>query len=596
MGSLFSPRGGIENRSAIATSLVMAVLLITWTGSGLVAGQSQTRVVPLGAASPIALEGATLIDGMGGPLLADAVVVIRGNRIEAVGKRGAVPIPADARHVDLRGAFVIPGLMDAHAHTREDWFDELFLLHGVTSVMSEGVRLEWDLAQQEGRAKGLIRGPRYYTAGPAFGCTSNTPDCQPEALRKRVQYLAKAGVKKIAVVQSTPLDVIRVLVDEAHKQGLPVAGETLFIREASAFGYDAVAHTYGIAMGAAPDELRTKVLAAVEASQPTTLNPLSYLVPPASDELRDLLLKRHVFLLPMLGNDFKAVNDRVAEFREDNKKLLDDPLLDYVPVPALLTEVVSVGPRSVPPLARGIWSFGTGYYGSGDPRAKGDEPHRKNYHNIQTFVGQYAAGGGKILTGSDVGNYVLPGVSVQHEMELLVDAGLTAMQALQAATLWGAEFLHQEAEVGSVRPGRFADIVVLDANPLENIANIKKIRSVFMNGVEQEMTYHRDYRNPIPMPPRAMGPTIGTTEPTIVVEGSGAFDLTVRGAGFIPESIVTVNDVWISTRFMTNRWLVATVPPALIEHVGTLAVRVVNPAGYPRGGTSDIAPLFVKFK
>jgi len=597
MRTLFGWRMAIKTAVAVAAVGAIAVAHGSMAAAQ-AAGRSGAGVEAIQTSAAIVLEGATVIDGTGGPALNDAVVVIRGNRIEAVGKRGTVSVPADGRHVDLRGKFLIPGLIDAHAHAREDWMDELFLLHGVTSVMAEGLRLEWDLAQQDGRAKGLIHGPRFYTAGLAFRCQGegcHGPDYQPDQLRKRVKELADAGVKKIAVVQFQPPDVLRVIVDEAHKNGLPVSGETFYIKEASAFGYDAVAHTYGIAMGATPDDVRAKIIKAMEDSQPTDLNPLSYLVPPASDELRERLLKGHVYLVPMVVNDFKVVNDRVAEFRKDSKELLDDPQLDYVPAGELSAPVVSIGPRGVPPLATGIWYFGTGYYGTDDPRSKGDEPHRQNYHNILTFLGQYAAGGGKILTGTDVGNYVVPGLAVQHEMELLCDAGLKPMQALQAATLWGAEFLHKEADIGSIRPGRFADLVVLDASPLENISNVKRIRSVFINGVEQEMAYHRDYRNPIPVPPRGMGPTIRAISPTLVVEGSGTFDLSLRG-GFIRESIVTVNDVRVPTRFLSSGRLTATVPAALIEHAGTLSVRVVNPSGLPRGGTSESTPIFVKFK
>lgn len=551
------------------------------------------------AAPATAIEGATIIDGTGRPPIADGVVLLRDSRIEAVGSRAAVAVPPDARRVDARGKFLVPGLIDAHAHVRENWMDELFLAHGVTSVATEGQHLEWDLAQQDGRAREKIRGPRFFTAGMTFRCRGAAcrgADYQPERLRARIAALARAGVAKIAIVQFQPPDVLRVIVEEAHRHGMPVSGETFFVREASAFGFDAVAHTYGIAMGAVPDDVRAAVLQAAERDEGTDINPLSYLVPPASDALRERLLKGGVSLVPMLVNDMKAVNDRVREFREDSARLLYNPDLDYLPAPDLAAAVLSVGPRGVPPLATGMFFFGSGYYGTDDPPVKEDGAHRQNYRNVQAFLSGYARAGGKILTGTDVGNYVLPGLSVIHEMQLLADAGLTTMQALQAATLWPAEFLRRDADIGSVRPGRFADLVILDANPLDDPANAKRVRKVFKNGIEQDITFHRDYRNPIPVPPAGMTATIDTLSPASVVEGSGDVELTLRGGAFIRESIVRVGGVRVPTRFVVGSRIVATVPASLTAQAGTLPITVENPSGAPRGGVSRPAFLIVRFQ
>jgi hypothetical protein len=541
------------------------------------------------SAAVTVIEGGTLIDGTGAAPLSNAVIVMQGNRITAVGAQGQVTIPAGATRIDARGRFIIPGLIDAHAHMREDWMYELFLVHGVTSVIDQGSYVPWIMAQKDATARGKIRGPRIYTSGITFRCRGGScrgADYQPDQLRQHVQALVKAGADLITVGQYEPPDVLRVLVDEAHKHGIPVSGETYFSREASGFGFDGVVHTYGTAMGTVPDDVRAK---AIE-SDDSNVDPYGYLVPPASGDLRARFLKSKVFLIPMLIKDMKAVNDRQQEFREETTMLLNTPELDYIPVSDMSQSLLALGDKGVPPLAGGFLRLGTGA-----PTSPEYKRSRQAYQNIQTFIREYVAAGGRVLTGADVPNYNLPGISLHEELCLLVDAGLTSMQALQAATLWPAEFLRKEEELGTIRPGRYADILILDVSPLEDIANTKRLRMVFKDGVSQELRYHREYHNPIPAPRPAPTPSITDVSPSSVVERSGTFQLTVRGRDFVPESIVSIQGVRVVTRFMGGGRLVATVPGDLIDRVGTPLVTVYNPPG-PRSGTSEAAYLIVTFK
>ena len=135
-----------------------AILLAVLLGS-LVYGQAQSL--------PLVIEGGTLIDGTGAPPLSDAVILIEGRRISDVGRKGQVVYPSGARIIDARGKFILPGLINGHVHYKH-WSGELYLAHGVTTVVDLGNVTEWILAQKEGIAKGKIRGPRILASGNAI--------------------------------------------------------------------------------------------------------------------------------------------------------------------------------------------------------------------------------------------------------------------------------------------------------------------------------------------------------------------------------------------------------------------------------------------
>ena len=541
----------------------------------------------------LAVTGGTLIDGTGAGPVGDAVIVVRGHRIASVGTAATVSIPAGARRIDARGRFIIPGFIDAHAHLRDDWMHELFLVHGVTSVVDQGSHVAWILAQQDAIARAKIRGPRIFTSGATFRCrgaSCRADDYSAERLRARVKALVGAGANLITVGQFESPESLAALTDEAHKQGVPISGETFYIREASLSGFDAIPHSYALSIGAVPDDVRAKVVKAGETDEPIEFNPLAYLVPPARDELLDRLLKNKVFVVPMLVKDMKVLHDRQAEFREENARLLSTQDLDYIPIADIAQSVLSLGYVAPPTSAGGLLRLG-----DADERSERYRGYKQGYRNVQAFLAQYVSRGGKVLAGTDLPNYSIPGIALHHELRLLVDAGLTPMQALQAATAWPAEFLRKDADVGTIRPGRFADMVIVDANPIEDIKHTMRISTVLKGGIAEELAYHRDYRNPIPSPPVSQAPRLTAIAPDVVTQQDAPLELTLRGRDFVPESVVTVNGIRVPTRYLSGGRLTATIPPALVEDVGTLAIRVANPPR-PVSGTSDALYLIVRFR
>ncbi len=221
----------------------------------------------------------------------------------------------------------------------------------------------------------------------------------------------------------------------------------------------------------------------------------------------------------------------------------------------------------------------------------------KGYRNIQAFIKKLVEAGGTVLAGADTHADVLPGLGLHYELQLLVDAGLTPMQAIQAATKNNAEWLRQQDRVGTVEKGKIADMIIVNGDPLQDIRNTRKIEMVWKDGKEVD----RDYApaNPIPQPPRGEGhanplPQIETVSPASAIEGGGEVALTVKGNFFVGESFVEFDGVPVRSTYKTPRELSATIPTYLLARPGTFEVRVKNPK--PFGGLSNRAFFIVRFK
>jgi hypothetical protein len=188
------------------------------------------------------------------------------------------------------------------------------------------------------------------------------------------------------------------------------------------------------------------------------------------------------------------------------------------------------------------------------------------------FVRRWVQAGGKIMGGTDDPYPGATGFNQHMEMAMLVDVGLTPMQALRAMTIWGAEVMTARRKVptkplvGFIGEGAFADLVVLGANPLDNIENTRKIERVTKGGQFVRLGYTGEYTRPqasIRAIPSTPEPEISGITPNAVAEGSGEFDMTVEGVGFISDSVVRVDGVPVLTTFVTIRRLKARVPSAV---------------------------------
>jgi imidazolonepropionase-like amidohydrolase len=390
------------------------------------------------ATSVIAIVGATLIDGTGGRVVSDSVVVVRGERIVAVGKRDAVKVPSDAEVVDAKGLTLIPGLIDSHFHIDgDDPLPALYLSHGVTSVRDPG---QWIEAYDAAR-KASAPVPRLFLCGPHL---DSPPPAYPtdsyivrdaEETRLAVNRFVDDGASAIKVYFRLPLALVKVAIDTAHARGVPVMGhlEIVDARDAIRAGIDGIEHATSFGTALLP--------------------------------LRDAEKYRQAVLA-----------DNNAR-REGRYQVWNAINLNTPQAAALFKLIVDRGVVVSPTLA--VFE-----------RQRGDKDttdlHVHAFQQMEAFVGMANKAGAKIVVGShsDV-PHAKRGWAYQRELELLVQSGLTPMQALVAGTMQNARYFHISDRLGSIEAGKLADLVLVDGDPLQNISNMRRIKRVMLNGVWQ---------------------------------------------------------------------------------------------------------------
>jgi hypothetical protein len=185
----------------------------------------------------------------------------------------------------------------------------------------------------------------------------------------------------------------------------------------------------------------------------------------------------------------------------------------------------------------------------------------KGYRNVQLFLKKFVAAGGKLYSGTDSASANVPGLSLHHEMEIYVDAGIPPIQALQSSTLWAAEMARLDGKLGSVVQGKYGDVVILDADPLQDIHNTQLVSKVIKGGVLQDIAFHQGYNTPFHIFGQgtkhlyAQPPVVSNLTPGVIKQGD---DLWVKVQG---DSIVILGDVHLDTKFVGDGELNARVPP-----------------------------------
>jgi hypothetical protein len=242
------------------------------------------------------------------------------------------------------------------------------------------------------------------------------------------------------------------------------------------------------------------------------------------------------------------------------------------------------------------------------------------YKHVLDFTRRYVQAGGKIQAGTDSITGGVPGMSLHHEMEILVEAGLSPMQALKAATSWSAELLEgknhdRNPRVGSIEPGNFADLVVVTADPLTSISNTKRIERVMKAGTWIELGFHPEYYS-FATPARSIAgsvfaPVISAVTPSSVEAGAGDTRVTLEGSGFTTTSLVQIDGVSVKTIFHDPKRVEFVLPARFVERATpnpyvapgpaqdvdvlgyrALNVRVFNPP--PEGGMSNAISQLVR--
>jgi imidazolonepropionase-like amidohydrolase len=440
----------------------------------ILAAAALAAVAQLPSKPSLAITHVNVIDATGSPTQKDVTAIIQGDRIIRLGKARRVKVPRGAKVLDAHGKFLIPGLWDMHVHTVfGSWIPggkevslPLFLANGITGVRDMGGELDTVLQWRSAVAAGTLPGPRMVVAGPMLdGPKSRFPSsvsiATPEEGRKAVDDLKARGVDFIKVQSFIPRDPYFAVVDEAKKQGMVLVGhvpDAIRASEASNSGQKSIEHLTGIFEGCSSSQNENKYLSGDLKKLPKTY--LETYDAAACGQLIALMARNGTWLVPTL------VWER-GQWLIDDIDTSHDPLRQYAPV--------SWQQKSWPEFTKSILADL-----DPDPVA-----YRRQFVDKEfEIVGAMHKAGVRLLAGTDTAAAVdvLPGFSLHTELEYFVRAGLTPMEAIQTATLNPAQFLGLENEAGTVQEGKRANLVLLDADPLEEIQNTRKIGAVVLNG------------------------------------------------------------------------------------------------------------------
>ncbi len=424
---------------------------------------------------PLVFTHVTVIDTVRGTLNSDATVVVAGNRIIAVGRTGRVRVPENAQLVDATGKFLIPGLWDMHFHTPVDdkqgreIFLPLALANGVTGVRNT-FGSESILKLRAEISSGQLLGPRTIAGSPVVDgpmpmWQGSISVANAAAGRETVRSIKKSGYDFVKVYQFLPRDTYLAIADEARKQNIPFAGHVPFslsAAEASDAGQKSFEHNFGLSLSCSAQE--------------ETLRP----------QLADAAARVDKSFAPHIELFIRNETEPLASYDRQKAAVLFkrlDANGTYVVPTLVLHRALAHGKdpafandarlKYMPGNIRQIFVWELGFFNSYGPV----------YEQMLSMTGEMHRAGVKVLAGTDTFNaYCFPGFSVHDELELFVKAGFTPLEALQTATLNPARYLNLSHSLGTIEKGKMADLVLLDANPLESISNIRKIAGVVVNG------------------------------------------------------------------------------------------------------------------
>jgi imidazolonepropionase-like amidohydrolase len=421
---------------------------------------------------PLVISGVTLIDGTGAAGQRGMTVIVEGGRIARIGRTGRIALPSPARTINASGKFMIPGLWDMHTHWSRADYLPLYLANGVTGVrLMRGLPVhgQWRKAAADGQllaphlviASPLVDGP-----APVFPDSVIAGDAAGG--RAAVAKVRADGADFVKVYSLLPRDAYFGLMDEARRRGMAVAGHvprSITTGEASAAGQKSIEHLSGIAF--ACSRLQAELPADIARLEADAAKPgASYLT----------LLRR------LEGKHYDAYDPKrcvalFARFRTNGTWQVPTLMVNRMAVRQAEPGFADPDRRFMPRVARSTNPADHPVY---KHFSKADFARlAKNQAREMRIVGGMQRAGVGILAGTDV---VPIGFSLHDELALLVEAGLTEMQALQAATRNPAAYLGQLDMAGTIEVGKRADLVLLDANPLADIRNTSRISAVVFGG------------------------------------------------------------------------------------------------------------------
>jgi len=390
--------------------------------------------------SVIAIVGARLIDGRGGDPIEDAIVIVRGSKIVAAGPRNQVAIPPEAQRLDAEGLSVLPGLIDSHFHSKNDVIRPVTyqLQHGITTFRDPGHPFRfYDAARTAETTM-----PRIFLCGahldahpPAYPDQAVVISDAEHAVRT-VNAHVDGGASAIKIYMRLPLEHIAATCDAARKRGVLATAHLELIDADAAIraGVRGIEHVTSFGTALAEPEPTAKFKAAVGADSAARHQLRHWLwstidldKSPRVKPLLNLVAQEHVFVSPTLAVVEKRTGDKGAS-----------------------------------------------------------ESDVAGFANMLKFVGLCHQAGAKVVVGSHTSApHAEMGRAYQRELELLVEAGLSPLKAITAGTLHNAQFFGADDRLGTIEPGKLADLILIDGDPSRDISAMKNVRHVMLNGLWQ---------------------------------------------------------------------------------------------------------------
>ena len=425
----------------------------------------------------IAITNVTIIDVKGGPLKSEMTVLITNNRISKIDRTDKITLTEDVTQIDGSGKFLIPGLWDMHVH----WYDEnylpIFIANGVL-----GIRLMWGAPEhfdwRKRRKTCDLLCPRMIIPSPIIDGpnpiwpSSISVGNESEA-REIVRELEESGVDFLKIYSLLPKEVYFAIADESKKLGIPFAGhipETVSAFEASDAGQKSVEHFLGVldACSSRESVYREQIREAISRQEPfdSIFNILRKQKKIHFDTY-DKIKAQALFKTFATNNTWQCptlvVNKSMAFI--DDETFTKDARLKYMP-DEIKSSWDSLKDFRLKARKNEEWLFA-----------------KKVFQKQLDIIKPMHENGVKFIAGTDVLNpFCFPGFSLHDELGFFVQAGLSPLEALQTATINATIFNNALDSMGTVEQGQIADLVLLDANPLEDIQNTKEIRAVIFDG------------------------------------------------------------------------------------------------------------------
>ncbi len=588
----------------------------------------------------LVLDGGTLIDGNGGAPVPNSVVVIQGNRITAVGRKGSVTVPANARTIDAAGKWVLPGLWDGQ--TIYNWYyGEMMFKYGVTSNIGIGNSGEIGVVVRDAILHGKLFGPRPFTAVSRIVTQNNnntgletmlTPNRAPKSAQETRDYVRAfitAGADMVIFQDGgLPYEYYEAGIDEAHKLGKPVFtrsyGPGLDPRRAAMLGSKNLPHSAGIGMSISKTAPGPGI---------NELDLYADMDEAKAKEVIQVLVQHGTALVPTLKLSYPGYQKNWERFeREDRQALADPNLLAYYPPARVISGLAAYSNPLVT-----------------------TEHRKQGYQNLLRFLKMFADAGGHVVPGGDTNASKIPGINIHHEILAISEAGIAPTQMIQSVTKWAAQMIEKDKDLGTVEAGKLADVIVLTGDPLQSIDNLRKVETVIFDGRQVELGTHPWYTDPfrrdsgfnppvsnlrwvaafkrmmfgdnpaagagrggagggrggagaamapvLPDPVLSPNPAIESITPIMLTEGSPNSTVTLKGFNFVRRSQVLFKGQSVPYKVVSPTELEVTVRADLLKEAGWHDLVVKNPWPYNPDtgiawgdGTSNKAHLIVNYR